>query len=46
MALVRCSKCKKEISDKAKVCIHCVYPINEIKKIPSEFDGLLYIPTA
>lgn len=40
MALVRCPKCKKEISDKAERCIHCGYPMNEIKKIPSEFDGL------
>lgn len=32
MALIRCNECKKEISDKAKMCIHCGCPIEEIKK--------------
>lgn len=27
MALIKCSECGKEISDKAKVCIHCGCPI-------------------
>lgn len=29
MALINCPECNKEISDKAKVCIHCGYPIAE-----------------
>lgn len=29
MALIICPECKKEISDKAEVCIHCGYPIHE-----------------
>lgn len=28
MSLVKCPECGKEISDKAKECIHCGYPIN------------------
>ena len=27
MALIECPECKKEISDKAKECPHCGYPI-------------------
>ena len=29
MALIKCPECGKEISDKANVCIHCGYPLNE-----------------
>lgn len=29
MALIKCSECGKEISDKAKACIHCGCPIEE-----------------
>ena len=32
MALIKCPECGKEISDKAKVCIHCGYPLNEQKE--------------
>lgn len=32
MALINCPECGKEVSDKAKSCIHCGYPIN-VKKI-------------
>lgn len=32
MALVKCKECNKEISDKAKTCIHCGCPINESKE--------------
>ena len=31
MALIKCNECGKEISDKAKTCIHCGCPIEEIK---------------
>lgn len=30
MALIKCPECGREISDKAKACIHCGYPIAEI----------------
>lgn len=30
MALINCPECKHEISDKAKYCIHCGYPLSEI----------------
>lgn len=29
MALIKCPECEETISDKAKVCIHCGYPISE-----------------
>lgn len=29
MALIKCPECGKEISDKAKTCINCGYPISE-----------------
>lgn len=29
MALIKCPECGKDISDKAKVCIHCGYPLDE-----------------
>lgn len=32
MALIICPECGKEISDKAAVCIHCGYPIQEMKQ--------------
>lgn len=32
MALIRCSECDKEISDKAKQCPHCGYQFSKIKK--------------
>ena len=27
MALIKCPECKREVSDKAELCIHCGYPI-------------------
>ena len=32
MALIKCPECNEEISDKAKKCIHCGYPLNNIEK--------------
>lgn len=31
MALIKCPECGKEVSDKAKSCIHCGYPLGECK---------------
>ena len=31
MAIINCPECGKEISDKAKTCIHCGWPVNEEK---------------
>ena len=31
MALINCPECGKEISDKAKDCIHCGYPLDSVK---------------
>lgn len=37
MALMKCSECGKEISDKAKICINCGFPLEEqLKKAHSE----------
>ena len=29
MALIKCPECCREISDRAKACIHCGFPLNE-----------------
>ena len=29
MALIKCPECGRDISDKAKACINCGYPLNE-----------------
>lgn len=31
MALIKCPECNGQVSDKADVCIHCGYPLKEIK---------------
>lgn len=31
MALIKCPECGKEVSNKAKSCIHCGYPLDECK---------------
>lgn len=30
MALIKCPECGKEVSDKAKSCIHCGYPLEAV----------------
>ena len=30
MALIKCPECGKEVSDKAKQCIHCGYPLDSV----------------
>ena len=30
MALMKCPECGNQISDKARVCIHCGYPLSEV----------------
>lgn len=32
MALIKCPECGKEISDKSKCCIHCGFPMDELKQ--------------
>ena len=29
MALIKCPECNKEISDQAKWCVHCGYPLQQ-----------------
>lgn len=31
MSLIQCPECGKEISDKAEQCIHCGFPLNDLK---------------
>ena len=38
MALIKCPECGREISDKAKACIHCGYPIAEIADMLEESE--------
>ena len=33
MALINCPECGKEISDMSKQCIHCGYPLQELKNV-------------
>jgi len=35
MALIKCTECDKEISDKAPACIHCGCPMAEITRLPN-----------
>ena len=35
MALIKCPECGKEISDLAKICVHCGYPL----KAPANPDA-------
>lgn len=42
MALIRCPKCGKEISDKAKRCIHCGNVITGNLKFPAEEKQSVY----
>ena len=32
MALITCPECGKEISNKAKECVHCGYPLSDMSK--------------
>lgn len=33
MALIKCPECSKEISEQAKMCLYCGYPI---RKVPAK----------
>lgn len=33
MALIKCPECGREVSDRAKACIHCGCPLEEIKTL-------------
>lgn len=35
MALIKCQKCEKEISDKARICPHCNFKVTQKAKINS-----------
>lgn len=39
MALIKCPECGREISDKAKMCIHCGYPLDKLGKEASQNDN-------
>lgn len=38
MALIKCPECNREISDKAKACIHCGFPIAEYLQEQAELE--------
>lgn len=40
MALIDCAECKKEISDKSQICIHCGYPIGKMNKHICKINGI------
>ena len=41
MALIKCPECGKEISDRAKQCIHCGYPLDENINENNEINEIL-----
>ena len=43
MALVKCSECGQSISSKAKTCIHCGCPIEEMDTVEEVAGGKLII---
>lgn len=42
MALINCPECKKEISDRSDICIHCGYPIARLKKFQCKFGDQFF----
>lgn len=44
MALIKCLECGKDVSDKAKMCVHCGYPIasEHIKNMICNVNGVQY----
>ena len=44
MALIKCPECGKEVSDKAKVCIHCGYPLTVENIESQEIEESMYCP--
>ena len=45
MALIKCSKCGKEVSDKSQKCIHCGTKIKKEIEVKTQNKGLLkYVP--
>lgn len=44
MALINCPECGKQISDQSEVCIHCGFPIENVKsnKILISVNGIEY----
>ena len=40
MALIYCPECGKQVSDKANACIHCGYPLEELKAHRAENDSV------
>lgn len=34
--LIKCPECRKEVSDKAKACIHCGYPLEDLIQVKDE----------
>jgi len=36
MALIKCPECEKMVSDKAKACIHCGYPLKTVSNVKEE----------
>ena len=36
MAIIRCPECGGKLSDRAKVCVHCGYPLSEMQQAEYE----------
>lgn len=44
MALIKCPECGRDISDKAKACIHCGYPIPKVQPQPAPVEPAKVAP--
>lgn len=40
--LIKCPECKKEISDKSNICIHCGFPMNKMKNSICVINNMPY----
>lgn len=45
MALIKCPECGKDVSNRAKECIHCGFPINISMDISNSADNKIYTIT-
>ena len=44
MALIKCPECNNMISDKSEHCIHCGYPLNNVKQLEEEKPSFIEEP--
>lgn len=40
--IIKCPECNQQVSDKASVCIHCGFPLNEYNKESAKLYKIMY----